>query len=255
MRRTRRVAAVALVAGLALAGCGSSSDGGTGGSEATLTVFAAASLTESFNELKATFESQHEGVTVVLEYGGSSTLGEQIVQGAPADVFASASTKTMDTVTAAGKGEGEPVVFASNELAIVTPPDNTSVTGIESLAEPDLTVVLCDSAVPCGATADTMFADAGITPSVDSREPDVKSVLAKVESGDADAGVVYVTDAQASGDKVREVTIPAAQNKSTTYPIVAIAGSANAALAADWIALVTGQDGQNVLKEHGFSSP
>lgn len=252
MRRTPRIAALALVAGLGLVGCGSGSGDGTG---TTLTVFAAASLTESFDELQARFEAQHEGVDVVLEYGGSSTLGEQIVQGAPADVFASASVTTMDTVTAAGKGAGEPVVFASNELALVTPPDNTSVTGIGSLSNPDLTVVLCDPAVPCGATADAMLAAAGVTPSVDSREPDVKSVLAKVESDDADAGVVYVTDAKAAGDKVREVAIPANQNKSTSYPIVVIAGSANAALAADWVALVGGPDGQAVLAEHGFSPP
>lgn len=255
MSRRRRTAALALVAGVTLAGCGSSPGDGTGGSGTTLAVFAAASLTESFDALKATFESQHEGVTVALEYGGSSTLGEQIVQGAPADVFASASTKTMNTVTAAGKGAGEPVLFASNLLTIVAPPGNASVTGIESLAEPALVVVLCDAAVPCGATADAMFEAAGITPSVDSREPDVKSVLAKVESDDADAGVVYVTDAKAAGGKVREVTIPADRNRSTTYPIVAIAGSSNAALAADWITLVTGPDGQAVLKEHGFSPP
>lgn len=255
MRHTRGIVALVLVVGPTLAGCGSSPDDGIGGTGTTLTVFAAASLTESFDELEATFESQHEGVDVLLEYGGSSTLGEQIVQGAPADVFASASTKTMDIVTAAGKGAGDPVVFASNLLTIVTPPGNTSVTGIESLADADLTVVLCDSAVPCGATADAMFEGASIAPSVDSREPDVKSVLAKVESDDADAGVVYATDAQASGEKVREVTIPAQQNKSTTYPIVAIAGTSRSALAADWIALVTGVDGQAVLKEHGFSSP
>ncbi|HET8970270.1 MAG TPA: molybdate ABC transporter substrate-binding protein, partial [Candidatus Nanopelagicales bacterium] len=228
MRGTRAVG-LALVglalAGPALAGCSSGGSGSETGEGATLTVFAAASLTESFDQLKSTFQDSHPGTTVTLSYGGSSTLAEQIVQGAPADVFAAASTTTMATVTDAGRNAGDPVDFATNQLMIVTPSGNTSVTGLADLAKPELTVVLCDSAVPCGAVADKAFAAAGITPAPDSREPDVKSVLAKVVSGDAQAGVVYVTDAKAAGTTVRSVPIPADQNQSTVYPIVAVAGS------------------------------
>jgi molybdate transport system substrate-binding protein len=242
------------VGGLALTGCGSSSDGGGGGGT-TLTVFAAASLTESFDQLKTTFEAAHSGTTVALSYGGSSTLAEQINQGAPADVFASASVATMKTVTDAGKAAGDPVTFANNILTIVTPPDNTSVSSLEDLAKSDVAVVLCDPAVPCGAVADKMFTATGITPHVVSREADVKSVLAKVESGDADAGIVYVTDAQAAGDQVRQVDIPTSQNQSTEYQIVAVKDAPNATLAGDWITMVTGDEGQSVLKEHGFASP
>lgn len=258
MRRTRRAGAgvaLLLVGGLALAGCGSSSSSAGDGGGTTLTVFAAASLTESFDALKTTFESAHPGTTVALSYGGSSTLAEQINQGAPADVFASASATTMQTVTGAGKAAGDPATFANNILTIVTPPDNTSVSTLADLAESDVAVVLCDPAVPCGAVADKMFGSVGMTPHVVSREADVKSVLAKVESGDADAGIVYVTDAKAAGDKVREVEIPASQNQSTAYQIVAVEDSPNAGLAGDWITMVTGDEGQSVLKEHGFASP
>lgn len=253
MGRTAVGLGLLLAGTLLLAGCGSSPSGDSQGT--TLTVFAAASLTESFDQLRTTFEAAHEGTKVLLSYGGSSTLAEQIDQGAPADVFASASTATMKTVTDAGMGAAGPVTFATNVLAIVTPPDDTSVTSLADLADPGLAVVLCDPAVPCGATADAMFAAAGVTPSVDSREPDVKSVLAKVQTGDADAGVVYVTDAKAAGDTVREVEIPASQNQSTAYQIVAVKDSPNASLADDWIALVVGDQGQSVLKEHGFASP
>lgn len=252
MRKT--VVGVLLAAALALTGCSSSSSS-TPSEGQQLTVLAAASLTESFDRLKTQFEADHPGVTVAVSYGASSTLAEQIVQGSPADVFASASTTTMTTVVDGGKADGDPVTFANNILAIVTPPSKTSVTSLADLADPDLTVVLCDVAVPCGVAADKALAKAGVTASVDSREPDVKSVLAKVTSDDADAGIVYVTDAKAAGATVREVTIPAEQNQSTAYQIVAVAGSANAALAADWVAMVTGPDGQKVLGEQGFAGP
>jgi molybdate transport system substrate-binding protein len=248
-------AAAAVVVAPLLAGCGSGGNQPTNGSGASLTVFAAASLTESFDELSSAFERANPGTTVVLAYGGSATLAAQIDQGAPADVFAAASVQTMQTVTDARRNAGDPVTFAANRLAVVTPAGNTSITELVDLADPDSTVVLCDSAVPCGATADAVFAAAGIQPAVDSREPDVKSVLAKVESGDADAGVVYVTDAMAAGTAVREVPIPADQNRSTEYPIVAVAGSPNNVLAAAWIALVTGPEGRAVLRRHGFTAP
>lgn len=255
MRRTTRAGAglaLLLAGGLALAGCGSSSGSDSG---TTLTVFAAASLTESFDQLRTGFEAAHPGTTVALSYGGSSTLAEQINQGAPADVFASASVRTMQTVTDAGNAAGTPVTFADNVLTIVTPPGDTAVSSLADLAGSDVAVVLCDPAVPCGAVADSMFSAAGVTPHVVSREADVKSVLAKVESGDADAGIVYVTDAKAAGDQVRQVQIPASQNKSTQYQIVAVKDAPNAALADDWVALVTGDEGRSVLKEHGFASP
>lgn len=246
--------AVALATGaLLLAGCGAGSTANTG--SGTVTVFAAASLTESFNILKVAFEKANPGSTVTLSYGASSTLAQQIVQGAPADVFASASTATMKTLTDAGRTAGEPATFAQNTLAIVTPPSQTEVTSLADFANPALNIVLCATPVPCGAASDKAFAKAGIVPSVDSREADVKSVLAKVQSGDADAGLVYVTDAKAAGTKVREVAIPADQNQSTAYQIVAVKDTSNPSLAAAWVAFIRGPEGQQVLAAQGFASP
>ncbi len=256
--RTARAAGAALLVAAALtaAGCAADRGGsGGGGSARTVTVFAAASLTETFDALADEFQSAHHDVTVQLSYGGSSTLAQQIDQGAPADVFAAASPATMQTVTAGGRAAGAPVTFARNTLTIVTPPGSDKVDSVSDLGDPGLTVVVCASVVPCGSAADKMFAAAGVTPSIASRDPDVRSVLAKVESGDADAGIVYVTDAEAAGDQVRTVPVPRAVNQSTAYQIVSVAGSSQPALAADWVALVTGETGQQVLKAHGFLPP
>ncbi|MCG2798799.1 MAG: molybdate ABC transporter substrate-binding protein, partial [Cellulomonas sp.] len=211
MRRT--MLATLAVAGAALAllgGCSAEGGGpaatGAGASASsdvsgTVTVLAAASLTETFTELAEGFEAAHPGVEVVLSFGASSALATQIVEGgAPADVFASASTSTMDTVVSAAEAEA-PVTFASNTLQIAVPPDNPAgVTGLADLADPAVKVALCQPEVPCGKVAAKVLAAAGVAVTPVTLENDVKSTLSKVELGEVDAGLVYVTDVLAAGD-------------------------------------------------------
>jgi molybdate transport system substrate-binding protein len=266
MRRITVVAVTALV-GLGLAGCGSDDSGsGTGGAAASstaaspsisgdITVLAAASLTESFTTLGQQFEAAHPGVKVTFSFAGSSALATQITSGAPADVFASASTKNMDTVVAAGAA-ADPTVFAENVMEIAVPPSNPGqVTGVDSLASSGVKTALCQPQVPCGAAAEKVFANARVTVKPVTLEPDVKSVLSKVQLGEVDAGVVYVTDVQAAGDKVAGVEIPADVNASTSYPIAALTRSDNAATAAAFVDYVLSPQGAAVLTAAGFQQP
>ncbi len=257
-----RALAVVGAAGLLLAGCGSSgSSGGTpssasGSATGTLTVLAAASLTETFNALGRQFESAHPGTTVRFSYGGSSQLAAQIVQGSPADVFAAASATTMKTVTDAKLTAAAPTTFAKNVLEIATPPGNPK--GIKTfadLAKPGVKVVVCAPAVPCGAAEQTIEKATGTKLSPVSQETDVKSVLTKVETGDADAGLVYVTDVRSAGDKVVGVQFPEASKATTTYPIAVLKNAPQAALAQQFTALVTGPEGQQALQQAGFGAP
>jgi molybdate transport system substrate-binding protein len=256
---------VTLVAGataaLLLAACGSGTPAtGSGGASASaapqardLNVFAASSLTETFDELKTQFETDNPGVTVKYNYGASSDLAQQIVQGAPADVFASASDATMKTVTDAGAAAGAPTVFASNVLAIATPPGNPK--GIKSfadLAKPDLKVVVCAPQVPCGAAEQKIEQATGTKLSPVSQEPDVKSTLGKVSSGDADAGLVYVTDVNSAGNSVQGVDFPEAQKAVTNYPIAVMKNAPQADLATKFETLVTGDAGKKALQAVGF---
>jgi molybdate transport system substrate-binding protein len=255
-----RTAAAAALAVL-LAGCGGGAGGG--GSAAppppeakTLTVFAAASLTEVFNELEPKFEQAQPGVDVVFNYGASSDLAQQIVNGGPADLFAAANTSTMKTVSDAGLVDGQSTVFATNVLEIVTPPGNPA--GIKSfadLARPDLKVVVCAPQVPCGSAADKIEQATGVTLSPVSEEPDVKSTLGKVTTGNADAGLVYATDVNAAGDSVQGVEFPEAQQAVNDYPIAVIAKAPNADLARAFQQLVTGAEGKAALQSAGFGSP
>jgi molybdate transport system substrate-binding protein len=259
---------ITLVAGLigaGLAGCGSSTsgaDGSAGGSAGgsaaavqvtgDLTVLAAASLTQSFTTIGRQFEAANPGVEVTFGFAGSSALAGQITAGAPADVFASASTTTMDAVVAAGAA-ADPRVFATNAMQIAVPPSNPGkVTGLESLAGQDVTTALCQAQVPCGSTAEKVFANAGVTVQPVTLEPDVKAVLSKVQLGEVDAGLVYVTDVLAAGDKVEGVEIPADVNASTDYPIATLTGSANAAAAAAFVDYVLSPEGAAVLTAAGF---
>jgi molybdate transport system substrate-binding protein len=257
VRRAATVAALLLLAPVA-ACANDAASGGTGSSapDATLTVYAASSLTSTFTEIGERFEASHPGVRVRLDFGGSSDLVAQIQQGAPADVFASADAATMDKAVAAGAVADEPVDFASNTLEIVVPADNPArVASLEDLGRRGTAVVLCAPVVPCGAAARSVEESSGVAISPVSEEQAVSDVLTKVESGEADAGLVYVTDVQAAGDEVVGITFPGSSAAVNTYPIASLAGSGNAALARAFVDLVTGPEGQAVLADAGFAKP
>ncbi len=267
MRRTvaSLVAGLVGVGCLGLAACGSGGSAGTGGGTASasssapvrgdLTVLAAASLTESFTTLGQQVEAAHPGVQVTLSFAASSALATQITSGAPADVFASASAKNMDAVVAAGAA-ADPKTFAKNVMEIAVPPNNPGkVTGVDSLADGAVKTALCQPQVPCGSTAAKVFTNAKVTVTPVTLEPDVKSVLSKVTLGEVDAGVVYVTDVLAAGDKVKGVEIPADVNASTSHPIAALTTSANAATAAAFVDYVLSPAGTSVLTAAGFQQP
>jgi len=237
--------------------CGSDGQGSSGSEEAkTLTVYAAASLTSSFEKIGKRFEADHDGVQVKFSFGGSSDLVAQLQQGAPADVFASADTKNMDKATADDLVEGDPVDFATNTLEIAVPPDNPAgVASLDDLAKPDTKTVMCAAEVPCGAAAQDVEKAAGIDIEPVSEEQSVTDVLNKVTTGEADAGLVYVTDVQAAGDKVRGIEFPESSSAVNTYPIGALAGSENKELAREFVGLVTGDAGQQILADAGFAKP
>jgi len=221
----------------------------------TITVFAAASLMGTFTQLGTQFEAAHPGDTVKFSFGASSTLATQITSGAPADVFASAAPKNMETVVSAGDASN-PQNFAKNTAEIAVPPSNpANVTSVSDLAKSSVKVALCQPQVPCGVVAAEVFKNAGITVKPVTLQPDVKSVLTQVELGNVDAGVVYVTDVKAAGSKVKGVTIPASQNASTLYPIATISSSKEMAIARAFVAYVLSPAGQQVLAAAGFEKP
>lgn len=257
--RNRTLAAAAVLV-MAAAGCGDvgASESGAGGGEGgrTLTVFAAASLTEAFGALGRTFEGSHPGVRVRFGFGGSSTLAQQITQGAPADVFASASPATMRTVTDAGDAAGPPRVFTRNRLVIAVPKDNPGkVSEVGDLSAPGLKVVLCAVRVPCGAAAQKALGAAGVEVEPASRERDVKAVLTKVALGEADAGLVYRTDAKAAAGEVTGIEFPEAAQAVNDYPIAEVAQAPQPALAEEFIRLVLGPQGRTALSRAGFEAP
>jgi molybdate transport system substrate-binding protein len=268
MRRTPRPVrtfAVAVTAAAALlAGCGSSDSGSGSGSSSsssaagptgTITVLAAASLTEAFTTLGKQFEAANPGTKVVFSFGPSSGLATQITQGAPADVFASASQKNMDQVTSGGAA-ASPTVFVKNTMEIAVPPSNpANIAAVADLARAGVKVALCQAQVPCGTVAATVLANAKLKVTPVTEEADVKSVLAKVTLGEVDAGVVYVTDVRAAGDKVKGIEIPADVNASTSYPIAALTKAPNAAGAKAFVAYVLSAAGASVLTGDGFLAP
>jgi molybdate transport system substrate-binding protein len=248
-----RKLAVLVVGAVLVAGCGGGEPAGSESRE--LTVFAAASLTATFTELGDRFQAEHPGATVRFNFGGSSDLAQQIVNGAPADVFASASDATMKTVTDAGAASS-PTLFATNVLQIATAPGNPEgITSFADLADPELKVVVCAPQVPCGATAEKIEKATGVTLTPVSEEPDVKSALGKVTSGDADAGLVFVTDVAAAGDDVQGVSFPEAEQAVTNYPIAVLDGAPQQDLAAEFQELITGPDGRAALEAAGFGTP
>jgi molybdate transport system substrate-binding protein len=221
--------------------------------EGTITVFAAASLTDAFAAVGEAFDAANPGVTVEFNFAGSSALREQILAGAPADVFASANTSNMDQVVDAGSA-ADPAPFVENELQIAVPAGNgAGVTGLDDFAHPDLLIGLCAEEVPCGEFGREALATAGVTPSIDTNEPDVRSLLTKIEAGELDAGIVYRTDVLAAGDTVEGIDIPADQNVIATYPIAALTTSGNLEAADAFVAFVLSDEGQAILASYGFA--
>ncbi|GAB2590463.1 molybdate ABC transporter substrate-binding protein [Microlunatus antarcticus] len=249
-----------------LAGCGgSSTPAGQASSSApaassasgqTLTVFAAASLKGTFTTLGQQFETAHPGTKVTFSFAGSSDLVTQLQQGAPADVFASADTNNMTKVVTDQLVAGSPVNFATNTLEIAVPPDNPAkVTSFADLSKPGVKLVVCAPQVPCGAAAEKIETATNTTLKPVSEENAVTDVLGKVESGEADAGLVYVTDVQGAGDKVKGIPFDESKAAVNTYPIAALTASKNADLAGQFVQLVTGTQGQQVLADAGFARP
>ncbi|SME94889.1 molybdate ABC transporter substrate-binding protein [Streptomyces sp. Amel2xC10] len=265
--RTLRAAGAGVAVLLALSACSSSDDSdsagsspsASGGSEklsGTVTVFAAASLKESFTTLGKEFEKAHPGTKVTFNFGGSDSLAASITGGAPADVFASASPKTMKIVTDAKDNATEPVTFVRNQLEIATLPGNPDkITSLKDLTKSGLKVVLCDKEVPCGAAAQKALDASGLKLTPVSYEQDVKSALTKVELKEADAAVVYKTDVNAAGDKVEGVDFPESADAVNDYPIALLKDAPNADAAEAFIALVRSPEGQKVLTGAGFLQP
>lgn len=260
-RTVRVLLTAALGASLTLAaGCGSTDDKGSSsgksGGGKTLFVFAAASLTETFNSLAKTFEASHPGVKVRFNYGGSSALAQQITQGAPADVFAAASPATMKTVTDAHDAAGTPKVFVRNRLEIAVPPSNPGkVKTLKDLANPKLKVVECAPEVPCGAAALKALAVARLKVKPVSQEQDVKAALTKVRLNEADAALVYKTDVKSAAGKVTGIDFPEAARAINDYPITTLAKAPQPDLANQFVQLVTSSQGMAVLTQAGFESP
>lgn len=252
-RRRASPLAIAVLTFTLLAGCGGDdrSDEGDG---TTLTVYAAASLTTSFEAIAAEFEEQHDGVAVELAFGGSADLVAQIQQGAPADVFASADAANMAKLTGDGLGAAAPEHFATNTLEIAVPPGNPG--GVETfadLAEDGLDVVVCAPEVPCGAAAVRLEETTGVDISPVSEEQSVTGVLGKVTSGEADAGLVYLTDVIAAGDDVEGIPFPESAEALNSYPIVVLADARDTDLARAFVELVLDDTGQRILQDAGFA--
>ena len=223
----------------------------------TITVSAAASLTEAFTKMGTDFQKLHKGTTVTFNFAGSSALVTQIQGGAPADVFASADGSNMQKLVTGGQVTVAPTVFAANELAIVVKPGNPkNVKSLADLAKLD-TVSLCALTVPCGKYADQVLTQAGVTipASKITRGADVKTTLSAVTTGDADAAIVYLTDAKSAGGSVVPVKIPAWQNAYAIYPIAPLASTQNLALANAWVSYTVSRAGQRTLQSYGFLPP
>jgi molybdate transport system substrate-binding protein len=260
MTKTLRVLALVLVA--LLVGCGTDTDGDASaaapaGLDGEITVSAAASLTEAYTRIGEDFEAANPGTTVTFNFDSSGTLARQILDGAPVDVYASADEADMAELTGAGLVDGEPAVFARNQLAIVTDPGNPlGITELGDLADAGV-IALCADTVPCGRLAAQVLADAGVTiPETRvTLGQNVKATLTAVSAGDAVAGIVYVTDAAAAGDTVATVAIPDDQNAIATYTVGVLAGSSEPEVARAFARHVQGDQARLVLEELGFLPP
>lgn len=262
IRARLAVVAVAAAAVVGLAGCGGEDTaapaGGASGSEVTggVTVFAAASLTESFTQIGKDFEAANPGVKVTFNFAGSSQLATQIDQGAPADVFASASPATMKTVTDAGNADGAPVTFVSNQLVIAVPEGNpNAVAGLADLTNAGVKVALCAEQVPCGAAAEKAVAAAGVKLTPVTLERDVKAALSKVKLGEVDAALVYRTDAKAAASDVDAIEFPESAGAINDYPLVVLDNAPNKAAARAFVAYIQSDGARAILTAAGFQAP
>ncbi|WP_414672438.1 molybdate ABC transporter substrate-binding protein [Lentzea sp.] len=245
-----------MAAVLALAGCGSSAPTPASGVTGDITVFAAASLTETFTQLGEDFEAAHPGTKVEFNFAGSSALAQQLNQGAPADVFASAAPANMKQATDTGTITDTPTTFARNELAIAVPKGNPGrIAGLPDFAVADKKIALCAEQVPCGAAAKKVFEAAKVTPRPDTLEQDVKAVLTKVSLGEVDGALVYKTDVKAAGSKIEGIDFAEAGQAVNDYPIAPVAKARNAATAKAFVAFVLSDEGRAVLSAAGFVSP
>jgi len=256
-----------LAAGTLLAGCGGSGSADDAGGEAapatedsglsgTLTVFAAASLTDVFTGLGDDLMAANPDLGIRFNFAGSSALATQIVQGAPADVFASANQAQMAVVTDADLGAGEPAVFTENVLEIAVPAGNPGdVTGLADFADADLALAVCADEVPCGAAAAQVFEAAGITAMPDTEEEDVRAALTKVQLGEVDAALVYASDVRSAGSDVEGIEFPEAEEAVNEYPICALAEAPNPEAAQAFVDLVLSDEGQEALEGAGFRAP
>ncbi len=265
VKRTARSSLLAVLLGgalLATTACSAAGQGPQGApasgsvSSGELNVFAAASLNGVLTDLAADFEDDHPDVTVRLNFAGSSDLATQILSGAPADVFASANPENMDKVTAPGMAAGEPVTFATNVLQIVVPVGNPhGITSLADLADQQIKTVICAPQVPCGAATQKVSQEAGIEIPAVSEESSVTDVLGKVVSGEADAGLVYVTDVKNAQGDVEGIDFAEAGAAVNDYPIARLVESANPDAAEAFVALVTGPEGRKALADYGFGTP
>lgn len=253
MEESRRTAlGIALSLVMALTACGPSESS----NEREVLVSAAASLTEAFEEIAEAFEAANPGADVTLNLAGSSTLREQILEGAPAGVFASASAANMDRLVQAGAVVGTPRVFARNLLQIAVPSGNpAAVSGLQDFDREDILIGLCAEPVPCGELARGALARAGVDPAIDTNEPDVRALLTKVGLGELDAGITYVTDIRSAGAGVEGVEIPANENVAAEYSIGVLTGAAHEDLARTFVEYVLSDQGQEILADYGFASP
>jgi molybdate transport system substrate-binding protein len=261
MFRRTVAATLTVVAALTLAACGSedtpaagpaSSSFSTPALSGTINVFAAASLTGTFTQLGKDFEAAHPGVKVVFNFAGSSALAQQINQGAPADVFASAAPKNMDQVT----DKGTATTFVKNKLEIAVPKGNPGkITGLKDFADKNKKIAICAVQVPCGAAAKKVFDATKIVAQPDSLEQDVKAALAKVSLGEVDAALIYKTDVLAAKDKVEGIEFPEADKAINEYPIATLTKATNPDGAKAFVDYVLSAQGKTVLTEAGFDAP
>lgn len=234
-------------------GCASEPSGSSSGS---ITVFAASSLTAAFQEIGAAFTTTHPGSDITFNFAGSSELVAQIVEGAPAHVFASADRANMERLTEADGTASDPVVFATNTMAIIVEAGNPSgIASLADLARSDLSVVLCSGEVPCGKYADDVLAKADVEVTPKSLEQNAKSAVSKVVTGEADAAIVFATDVVAAGGSASGIDIPVEQNVTAQYPIAVTARAAGNVTAVAFVEFVRSDAGQQILQRHGFSAP
>lgn len=255
MSRTQRLlVACSFLVGVGAAGCGHSTP--STGALGDVVVFAASSLTGAFTEIGGAFSKAHPSATVTFNFAGSSDLVTQINGGAPADVFASADDSNMKRLTDAGENTGDPVTIAKNTFAIIVEKGNPKrITSLADLAEPDTIVVLCAPALPCGKGAMKVLDNAGVPVTPRSLEDKVRAVVTKVAAGEADAGIVFVTDVDAAGATAAGVAIPADVNVISNYPIVVTKAAVNRTAATAFVDFVASAAGQAILAKYGFLAP